>query len=256
MQKIGIVGYGQFGEFISSHLAKLFEVRIFSSRDVLDVARPPGAPQNPIKFINYGKEGFEQYVQDLDYLIISVPFNAFLKVCEIFSKSVSEKTIILDVTSVKVKPIKLMQRYFLNNQILGTHPIFGPQSGKNGIENLPLVLCNVSLSEEKYEEIKNFLSEKYKLNIIEKTAVEHDKEMAYVQGLTHFIGRTITAMNLHDFETGTKSYRQLLNLVELIGNDSWDLYKTIQNANPYTDLVREEFLKDLNSLEEKLKNER
>ena len=201
-QKVGVVGYGQFGEFIVGHLVKYFDVTVFSTRDL----------EGALHFVNYTKPGLEKELQDLDYLILSVPFNAFEETCKIFSEFVNEKTIVVDVTSVKVKPIKLMKLYFLNNQILGTHPIFGPQSGKNGIEGLPIVLTNVSVEENKYLEIKKFLESVFKLNVIEKTADEHDREMAEVHGLSHFIGRTLFAMGIKDYDTATKGYKNLMNL--------------------------------------------
>lgn len=238
--KIGIVGFGQFGQFMHGHLQKHFEVKIFKKEE-------EGRDM---------EKDLKEKLADLDYLILAIPFSAFEDVCKKYSEYVNEKTIIVDVTSVKIKPIKLMKRYFLSNSILGTHPIFGPQSGKNGIEGLPIVLTNVSVGEEKYLEIKKFLSEIFKLNVIEKTAEEHDKEMAQVQGLSHFIGRVLKTMDIQNVDTATSSFKQLVSLKNLVGDDSWELYKTIQNANPYTDEVREKFLQELNNLETKLRNER
>ncbi len=229
--KIGIIGKGQFTNFIAPHLEIFFEISLFG-REKKD----------------------EKVLQSLDYLVFSVPLQNLEEVCKEIQDKISEHTIIVDVTSVKVEPLRILKQYFLNNQILGTHPIFGPQSGKNGIENLPIVLCNISLSEEKYLEVKNFLESYLKLKVIEKTASQHDREMAYVQGLSHFIGRALAIMEIQDFETATQSYKQLVNLENLVGKDTWELYKTIQNGNGLAKEVRKEFLKVLKDLEEKLEN--
>jgi prephenate dehydrogenase len=93
------------------------------------------------------------------------------------------------------------------------------------------------------------------LEVIEKTPEEHDSEMAYVQGLSHFVGRALSIMQIKDFESATKSYKQLLALENLVGSDSWELYKTIQNANPYTQEVRNTFLETLQDLETKLRTD-
>lgn len=241
-KKIGIIGNGNFTKFIAPILGKYFEVIVFDRTQI-----------PPTPFIK--GEPVPNSMTDLDYLIFSVPLSAIEEVCKKITDKISEKTILVDVTSVKMEPLKILKRYFLHNQILGTHPIFGPQSGKNGIENLPIVLCNVNLSEDKYLEIKNFLGEILKLKIIEKTPGQHDREMAYVQGLSHFIGRALATMEIQDFETATQSYKQLVNLEYLVGNDSWELYKTIQNGNELTKDVRREFLKTLQDLEEKLESE-
>jgi prephenate dehydrogenase len=245
MQKIriGIIGNGNFTKFIAPILEKYFEIFIFSRSGTFLFNHPQHLLEN---------EG--SIMRDLDYLIFSIPLFGIEEMCKKIQDKVSEKTIIVDVTSVKVEPLRILKQYFLNNQILGTHPIFGPQSGKNGIENLPIVLTNVSVEENKYLEIKNFLSEVLKLKVIEKTAGQHDREMAYVQGLSHFIGRALAAMEIQDYDTATQSYKQLVNLEYLVGNDSWDLYKTIQNGNELTKDVRAEFLKTLQNLEEKLES--
>lgn len=227
--KIGIIGKGQFTNFIVPHLEKYFEVYVFGR-----------------------EEKKEEVLRALDYLVFSVPLSSLEEVCKEVQEKVSEHTVIVDVTSVKVEALKILKQYFLNNQILGTHPIFGPQSGKNGIGGLPIVLCNVSLREEKYLEVKNFLENILKLRVLEKTAGQHDREMAYVQGLSHFIGRALAIMEVQDFDTATQSYRQLVNLENLVGNDSWELYKTIQNGNNLTKEVRQEFLKTLEKLEKVL----
>lgn len=240
-KKIIIVGNGQFGKFIKIHLEKYFDVEIFDREMVGNLAKPNFPPSKT----------------ETDFIIFAVPLDSLEEVCKTFENKISTKTVIVDVTSVKVKPLQIIEKYFPKDkfQILGTHPIFGPQSGKNGIENLPMVLVNVSLGEEKYLQIKFFLSEIYKLKIIEKSAEKHDEEMAYIQGLSHFIGRALRFLDIQEYETATSSYKQLISLKNLVGNDSWDLYKTIQNGNPATKNIRKKFLEELLKLEKDLENE-
>jgi prephenate dehydrogenase len=244
-KKIIIVGNGQFGKFIKIHLEKYFEVEIFDREIMVNLA---------LKNIS---ADFSLEKIETDFIILAVPLPSLEEVCKTFENKISTKTIIVDVTSVKVKPLQIIEKYFPNNKfkILGTHPIFGPQSGKNGIENLPMVLTNVSLSEEEYLQIKNFLGKIYKLKIIEKTASKHDEEMVYIQGLSHFIGRALKALNIQEYETATSSYKQLISLKNLVGSDSFELYKTIQNGNPATKNIRKKFLEQLLKLEKDLENE-
>ena len=50
--------------------------------------------------------------------------------------------IVVDVASVKVKPLDLMARILPSSiEVVGSHPMFGPQSGRDGIANLKVVLC-------------------------------------------------------------------------------------------------------------------
>jgi prephenate dehydrogenase len=234
--KVGIVGRGQFSGFIVPHLSKYFQVFVFSGRGDVETEKL-------------------ELIKSLDYLVLCVPLNGFESVCERWSNVVSKNTVIVDVTSVKLEPIRLMQKYFPEYKILGTHPIFGPQSGKNGIAGLPIVLTNVSLLQDEYSKVKKFFAESLGLNCIEKTAEQHDKEMALVQGLSHFIGRTLKRMGIVDMDTATQSYKQLVSLKDMVGDDSWDLYKTIQEGNPLAKGVRGQFLEELNKLEKELQGD-
>jgi prephenate dehydrogenase len=237
--KIGILGYGQFGEFMTKHLAPHTEVHVYSRREVR--ALPEGARAATL-----------QEACAADIVIFAVPMNAFEVLCVETKDLIPKTSVIVDVTSVKVPPLALLKKYFPSHQIVGTHPIFGPQSGKDGIAGLPLVLCNVSCAQETYILARNFCSQTLGLVIHETTPEKHDAEMASVQGLTHFIGRALAEMHVSDSPLATQSYKQLVELIRLVGSDSWELFQTIENENPDAHVVRAEFLKTLHSLEERL----
>jgi prephenate dehydrogenase len=243
---IGIVGWGSFSRFIAPLLAKHATVYVY--------ARPEKQASLEVELKNKKnvRSGSEADLRELAYFVFSVPLGSLESVAKEYSNKLNEKTIIVDVTSVKVRPLQILKKYFKKQQILGTHPIFGPQSGKNGIAGLPIVLCNVSVEKSRYARIKRFLSSTFGLSIIEQTAEQHDREIAYVQGLAHFIGRALKEMNIREYSTSTESYKQLLQLVNLIGDDSFELYKTIQNGNKYTKNVRKKLLDTLTSLEKKI----
>jgi prephenate dehydrogenase len=236
--KIGIIGFGQFGQFITKHIEQYADVRIF------DVRKGKNKRLSSL-----------QEVCDSDIVVFAVPAQNFEVACESAKPYIGNQTLIIDVSSVKVRPIEILKKYFPNNEILGTHPIFGPQSGKNGIEGLPIVLCNLSWSKGHYSKVKSFLSKKLGLKVIERTAKEHDKEMARVQGLAHFIGRALKTLDIKNYETSTQSYNNLVELKNLLKNDSWELFETIQKENPYAVEVREEFLQALSEIESKLEDQ-
>jgi prephenate dehydrogenase len=175
-KKIGILGFGSFSKFIAPHLAKYFEVYIFVRLGKEFALQ--GEIDELIKLQNDARKkvhsykispGSEEVLSELDYFIFSIPLASLEEACKLYKNKLSEKTILIDVTSVKVKPLKIIQKYFKKNFLLGTHPIFGPQSGKDGLTDLPMVLANVSLPEAEYEKVKSFLSENLKLKVIEKT---------------------------------------------------------------------------------------
>jgi hypothetical protein len=65
------------------------------------------------------------------------------------------------------------------------------------------------------------------------SAEEHDREMAYVQALTHLIGRTLSAMEIPDESLKTQTYQHLLDMCSLIGNDTFELFTAMQVMNPF-----------------------
>lgn len=239
IKKVGIVGYGAFGQLMDKHLQEFCAVEIFRRTNLQELKEN-------------NQEQIEK-LQVLDYVIISVTLESFEEVCEVLSKHINPNTTVIDVCSVKVKPVEIMQKYFVNNQIIATHPVFGPQSAAAGLENLKIVTHNVSATDQQYVEIKDFLQHKLKLSIVEMEPAEHDHEMAYVQGLSHFIAQALERMQIPDSPVATYSYRQLLKLRELIGKDSLELFKTIENGNPETKKIRQNFQAQLQDLESLLK---
>ena len=226
--KIAIVGYGQFGRFAAKHL------RLYATVIPIEIDTDP------------------KKAQGCSYVIFAIPFQHIEAAIIKLKPHITEDALILDVTSVKQKPLALLKKSFPNNQLLGTHPIFGPQSGKNGIEGFTIVLSNVSFSKSNYTKVKQFLKNKLKLHILEQTAKQHDEEMARVQALTHLIGQLLYQLDVQSFKTNTKSYEQLLELRDLLKNDTWELFETIQNANPEAKKMRKRFTAALSRIEKKL----
>jgi len=228
---VALVGYGSFGQFMAGYLEPFCTV-------------VPLTRTTPAELAARG-----------DIVIFAVPWDGLAAAVARVKPHVRADAILVDVTSVKQKPLTLLEQEFPTHELLGTHPIFGPQSGKNGITGLPIVLCNVSCSTNHLQSITAFLRDTLKLKIIEQTPQQHDQEMAEVQGLTHFIGRALLQLDIPSHLTNTKSYEQLLSLKSLLQDDSWELFKTIQNTNPEAAAVRQRFLAMLHTIEADLNQE-
>lgn len=226
--KIAVIGMGAFGALTAQHLTKYYEI------------------------VPITRTSDRSCIRDCSIVIFAVPFSSLQSAIDECRPYIAPDALLVDVTSVKERPLQLLQEHFPHHHILGTHPIFGPESSKNGLVGLPIVLCNVSFSPAQYRATKKFLEETFHLNVIEQTPSEHDQDMAEVQALTHLIGRTLKEINVKSHATDTASYRHLLHLNDLIKNDSWELFTTIQNSNPYAQKRRREFLEKINELEHRL----
>ena len=236
-REVGFIGFGSFGKFIMPYLSPYFNVSVYDKRDV-------AAECKALKVYC----GTLKEVASKEIVILAVPVQFLETVIQEIVPFVQPNALIADVSSVKVKPMQLMEKYFPDTvQIVGTHPLFGPQSGKNGIENLNLVLCPVRTS--RAEIIRKFFSNILKLNVLERSPEIHDQQMAYVQALTHFVGRAVNNMDIPDVEQKTPAYQYLLDIKRNLGQDSMDLFLTIENENPYAKDVRQKFMTELERLD-------
>ncbi len=235
MTSVGIVGFGSFGQFMAVHLKDHFEVSVF---DVVDRS-------NEAKRLDVSFEPLSDVLKK-EMVVLGIPVQYLESFLKEHAAAFGSESLVLDVASVKVEPLRLLAHHLPNNRVIGLHPLFGPQSGKDGIIGLNMVMCPTE--DESYTCIKAFLSDTLKLNVLERTPEDHDKQMGYVQALTHFIGRAVNEMDIPDVEQKTKAYEYLLDLKRTLGRDSWDLFVTIEKHNPYAREIRESFLKELNQL--------
>lgn len=234
MKTIGIIGAGSFGIFLARHLGKHAEVKIYSKS---------------------GRGGeWAASLEDVtrcDYLILSIPLEAYKEVLESVKPLINEKTVIVDVCSVKEKPVQLINDILPNQPVVATHPLCGPESAAESLEGHTLVLCPDASFKEPLEAISAFAS-KLGMKVERMTCVEHDEEMAMVQGLTFFIARSLHEMGIHDQRLQTPTFKRLLYLAEIDSHHSDELFYTIQRGNPRMEDVRNRFLKTVQELNDSI----
>lgn len=240
MSEIGIIGFGQFGQFAAKQLVPFFDVTVCDRADRQTEAKKVGVRWND--FSNTANKPL---------VIFAVPLNPFAEVLKRAVPFLKPDAVCFDVCSVKMKPLELMREILPDTvEIIGTHPLFGPQSGSNGIEGMRIALC--PLRTTKAEQIKHFLTEKLNLKVFEKSPEEHDSEMAHVQVLTHFVARALDELHVADSELSTVSYQELIRAARLVSEDSWELFNTIQMGNPFAKNKRKDFIDKLLELENRL----
>jgi prephenate dehydrogenase len=158
----------------------------------------------------------------------------------------------MDTCSVKIHPVEVMERNLPETvQALATHPLFGPDSAKNGLAGLRIVFCPVHLSQERLDFWREFWQRQGVL-VIEKTADEHDRLAAYSQGITHFLGRVLGELDLRSAEITTKGFEDILGVIEQTNNDTWQLFFDLQCYNPYTKEMRDCLVQAFNTILTKL----
>ena len=216
MKKIAIIGNGRFGKVLFSLLKDDFLVSVFDSKN--------SKTENDLKKI------YENEV-----IFFAVPISSFESVIKKHKKYFKDNHLLIDVLSVKMHPKKVFEKHLRNlkTQALLTHPMFGPDSSKNGFSGLPIIMDKFKSDGENYNFWKNFFVKK-ELKVIEMTAQEHDKLAANSQGVTHFIGRLLEKFKFKKTLIDSLGAKKLQEVMEQTCNDTWQLFSDLQNYNPYT----------------------
>ena len=155
--------------------------------------------------------------------------------------------VVLDTCSVKVYPSRIMgERFDPRQPLIATHPMFGPDSARDGVTGLPVITHPLQNVAEQYERWKRRFQE-LGLSVVEMSPENHDREAAYTQGITHFVGRVLSRLELPESAIATLGYRKILEVVEQTCNDPYQLFVDLQHFNPYTGAMREELSQALES---------
>lgn len=241
-QSLSIIGVGAFGEFAIKHLAPYFDICLYDKyRDLSEIE----------KIYNLKVKDFSEAVK-ADVVVIAVPVQAIEETVSAMVPHLKRGQLIIDVASVKSKPVNIMKKLLPDNvDIVATHPIFGPQSGRHGISGKNIVVMDVRGGRACC--VSEFLCSKLQLHVINSSPDEHDQQMAYVQGLTHMIARIFKNMDVPEITQASRTYELLEEMVGLIQNDSDDLFRAIQMENPYVSDVKSRFFSSVKDLEDSLK---
>ncbi len=230
MKTLGVIGFGDFGRLAAQQLAGRFTIGAHDPHVAPAAMESAGA--RPMSL---------EEAAACDAVMVAVPVQAMEAMIARIAPLVRPGSTVIDVASVKMLPSQWLARYIPEAvHVVPTHPLFGPQStARGGIAGRQLVIC--PLRGDQHLKVAA-LGEELGLRVRITSAEEHDREMAYVQALTHLIGRTLAGMAIPDEMLKTQTYQHLLDLCDLIRNDSIELFTAIQTMNPFADPVTQDFV--------------
>ncbi|KAL5732939.1 hypothetical protein ACOSP7_032284 [Xanthoceras sorbifolium] len=217
--KIGIVGFGPFGQFLAKTMIKQGHILQATSRsDHSQLCHHLG--------ISFFRDEREFVEADNDVILICTSILSLSQVLKNLPLHFLKRpTLIAEVLSVKEYPRNvLLQVVPEEMDLLCTHPMFGPESGKNGWQDLTFVYDKVRIRDE--STCSNFLHifQTEGCKMVEMSCEEHDKVAARSQFLTHTIGRTLSEMEIETTSMDTKGFETLIRLKESSVRDSFDLF--------------------------------
>eukprot|EP00669_Euglena_mutabilis_P012459 TRINITY_DN7092_c0_g1_i1.p3 TRINITY_DN7092_c0_g1~~TRINITY_DN7092_c0_g1_i1.p3 ORF type:complete len:270 (-),score=108.01 TRINITY_DN7092_c0_g1_i1:96-905(-) len=223
---IGIVGFGTFGQFIAKAFVRRGHRVVASSRtDYSAAAAEMG--------VAYCPSDAALLDHRPDVVVFATSILSFEGVLQRFPTGRLAGALAVDVLSVKTHAKTVLQRLLPPDcDLLCTHPMFGPESGRHGWRDLPFVYEKVRIADER--RCATFLSifAEEGCRMEEMSCERHDEYAAGSQFITHFMGRMLHRLGINSTPINTKGFESLLALVHNTSKDSLDLFVALYQHNP------------------------
>jgi prephenate dehydrogenase len=238
---IGIIGFGRFGELAAKYLAREVQVVVFDRGGKRDRIAAVGARPADLE---------TTCAQEM--VLLCVPISHMRTQLRTIAPLLKPGTVVIDVCSVKVNPVKWMTELLPDEvEILPTHPMFGPDSAAHTLAGAKIVLCRDRIRPENYDKAAHWLRAR-DLVVIETTPEEHDRQIAVTLALTHFIGRSLSAFGAEQLPIDTEGYKRLMHILEVVENDTWQLFQDMHRYNPFAGEERTRFMTAMQHINERL----
>jgi len=194
----------------------------------------------------------EEAASVADVVVVSVPIDKTVELIRRIGPLVREDALLMDVTSVKVAPVRSMLES-CRASVVGTHPLFGPSV--HSLQGQRVTMCR-GRGDEQFAWLKQMFCARG-LIVVESTPQQHDRAMSIVQVLIHFATEVMgqTFMNLGVDLEETLRFTSPVYLMELLMTarhfaQSAKLYGSIEMSNPDAVSVMDAFVKSAHRLQE------
>lgn len=186
--------------------------------------RPLGRPLDP--------ERVAPAVRDADLVLLSVPIPAMNATLDRVVPFLDEGAILADLCSVKVLPLGQMLKAY-PGPVVGTHPLFGPVIPEGFTPRVAVVQGR----DEAAAAAVTRLMEKLGYSPFACTAEEHDRAMAFVQGL-NFTTTVAYLAALREVDEAarfvTPSLQRRLDSARKMITQDRELFAILAESNPFS----------------------
>jgi len=167
-----------------------------------------------------------------DLVLLCVPAQVVAKVLTGLLPLIPKGCVVADICSVKVRPMEEIMLLH-SGPVVGTHPLFGPKPPE---DETPRVAVCPGRGEEACRQVEELFT-RMGFAPFRADAHEHDKAMAYVQGL-NFVS-TVAYLASHagreEYDRYlTPSFKRRLEAARKLILEDADLFRLIYEANPYS----------------------
>ena len=238
MKKVTVIGAGgQMGQWFTKYFAsKGFEVTGYDSENKKlgkDITQSDSLVGGILK---------------ADYVVLCTPTRRTPEIIRLIAKEMQRGTYLIEISSEKSKVVSSLSKMPTKINPICIHPMFGP--GIKTIKGQNIISVPIKDAKKELTVTKELFEG---ANFVTIDAVEHDKKIAVILGLTHLMNLVFAniiskdeKMLLTEKMSGT-TFRVQKTLAESIMTESPELIETII-ANPEIRRVAEELWKDIGRL--------
>lgn len=183
-------------------------------------------------------------------VVLAIPVAAMPAVLDALAPLLSPEQLVMDVGSVKVRPIEAMAAA-LGTRVpwVGTHPLFGPTSLALAERPLRVVICPSPVHPTAAARARTFY-ERVGAWTIEQDAHAHDKAMADTHALAFFVAKGMLDAGVDTrVPFAPPSFQAIARTVEVVRGDAGHLFATICAHNPHAGDARRRLLDALGAVD-------
>ncbi|MBA7502078.1 hypothetical protein ES706_00654 [subsurface metagenome] len=242
--KFAVIGAGAMGQWLAGFIKQnLGEVVVAdaSATQAERVAKELGIISKPIP----------EATAEAECVLVAVPISKIPEVIKSLAGQVQRGALLADITSVKSDVVEVMQTIEAKVELVSLHPLFGP--GAASVKGKDFVVVPVKPG-RRYAALKHRLIE-LGARVTEMEAEEHDRLMAIIQCMTHFV--LLAYLDALKSMKGLKKaekfrtpmFATLLDLAKSVLAGNPELYGELQVRNRYARVVRSSLLEACRSLD-------
>jgi len=237
-KEIAIVGVnGKMGKWFANYFHKMgFKVKGFDTNNEIKE-----------KFIDKA-HSLVSCILQIDYVLLCTPTKNTPEIIRLISKEMKRDSYLIEISSHKYKTAQTLLKTPSKINPICIHPMFGP-----GIKNIAgnnIIIVPIKDAQKELTATKLLFPG---ANFVTIDAIEHDKKIAVILGLTHLINIAFAnilakddQISLTEKMAGTTFKAQRI-IAESILTESAELIETIV-SNPEVRRSGEEFWKDIGRL--------
>ena len=240
--EIAIIGTGRFGQFWARHLSEFCTISCYDTNQ-----------ENLIKAEKYARPESLKSCLTKPYIFLTIPIHSIPGFLSENRENFVPETVIIDCASVKTPVLKWFSEHIPEKVFFAaSHPLFGPDSAGEGLDQHLITLIPGHIPFTRYRFLVDLFDTKLNLTVLNMTAEEHDRMMAYNLSLMHHIGRTFDQMHISRIPLMMDNMKKISDISEVVMRDSDELFTDFYRLNPFAQAIRDEFLDSFHQVEKKL----